>query len=72
MGARAREESVMQATVLLSSNTQLEEVKKFAYTGWTKCLVKSAIIQYSTRNAQVRLTLKRFKEDCKEPDKVSD
>ena len=27
------------ATVLLSSNTQLEKVKEFAYTGWTKYLV---------------------------------
>ena len=58
-GSRAREESDMHAcrastsvygttcvaTVLLSSNTQLEEVKKFAYTGWTKCLVKPATIQ---------------------------
>ena len=52
-------------TVSLSSNTQLEEVKNFAYTGWTKYLVNRHL--HSTRNAQVRLTLERFKEECKEP-----
>ena len=68
-GARAREESVMQAstsiygttcvtTISLTSNTQLEKVKKFAYTGWTKYLVNQQL--YCTRNAQVRLTLERF------------
>ena len=45
-------------TISLTSNTQLEKVKKFAYTGWTKYLVNQQL--YCTRNALVRLTLERF------------
>ena len=33
-------------SVSLSSNTKLEEVKKLAYTGWNRYLVKSETIQY--------------------------
>ena len=45
-------------TISISPNTQLEKVKKFPYTGWTKYLVNQQL--YCTRNAQVRLTLERF------------
>ena len=45
-------------TISISSNTQLEKVKKFAYTGWTKYLVNQQ--PYCTINAQVQLTLERF------------
>ena len=58
------------ATVLLSSNTQLEEVKKFAYTGWTKCLVKPATIQYEKCTGMIDIG--KILEDCKDTDKVSE
>ena len=32
---------------LLTSNTQLEEVKQYAYAGWTKYLVNPAPIKYN-------------------------
>ena len=34
-------------TISISSNTQLEKVKKFAYTGWTKYLVNQKTIMYN-------------------------
>ena len=58
IGARTpREESVIQAIgvermVMGPLNLPMEEVKKFAYTGWAKYLVNQQL--YCTRNAQGR------------------
>ena len=46
------------STISISSNAQVEKVKKFIYTDWTKYLVNQQPI--CTINAQVRLTLERF------------
>ena len=55
---------------LLSSNTQLEKVKKFAYTGWIKYLVNPATIM--NHKCTGTIDIGKILEDCKDPDKVSD
>ena len=50
-------------TISLSSNTQLEKGKEFAYTGWTKNLVNQQL--YFT------IDIGKILEDRKDTDKVS-